>query len=122
AGSIKNFSLREGKRMENVMRYIMEHCHRHISLAEVAGVANMNKEAFCRFFKERTRKTVTQFVNEVRITRACSLLANQDLSISQVAAESGFPNLSYFNRVFRNIKKATPKEYRNAYLLETAQG
>lgn len=118
-GSIRNYSAREGKRMEHVMRFLMEQSHRHISLAEVAGVASMNKEAFCRFFKERTRKTVTEFLNEVRIARACQLLGNQDLTMMQVAAESGIPNLSYFNRVFRKNKGMTPREFRASYLSET---
>lgn len=118
-GSVRNFSAREGKRMENVMRFLMEQSHRHISLAEAAGVASMNKEAFCRFFKERTRKTLTEFLNEVRISRACHLLGNNDLTIMQVASESGFPNLSYFNRVFKKIKGKTPKEFRLNYLSKT---
>lgn len=118
-GSIRNYSAREGKRMEHVMRFLMEQSHRPISLAEVAGVASMNKEAFCRFFKERTRKTVTEFLNEVRIARACQLLGNQDLTMMQVAAESGIPNLSYFNRVFRKNKGMTPREFRASYLSET---
>lgn len=118
-GSIRNYSAREGKRMENVMRFLMEQSHRPITLAEVADVASMNKEAFCRFFKERTRKTLTEFLNEVRITRACQLLCNKDLTIMQVANEAGIPNLSYFNRVFRKTKGMTPKEFRATYLSET---
>ncbi|MEE4176995.1 MAG: AraC family transcriptional regulator [Bacteroides sp.] len=118
-GSIRNYSAHEGKRMENVMRFLMEQSQRPITLAEVAGVASMNKEAFCRFFKERTRKTITEFLNEVRIARACQLLGNKDLTMMQVAAESGIPNLSYFNRVFRKIKGMTPREFRASYLSET---
>ena len=119
--SVKHYSEREGKRMENVMRFIMEQCHRPITLPEIAEVSHMNKEAFCRFFKERTRKTFTEFLCEVRITRACHLLSQPELSISQVAAESGFNNLSYFNRVFREIKKLTPKAYRKTFMTETRE-
>jgi AraC-like DNA-binding protein len=111
-GNVKNYSKKEGKRMEKVMRFLMEESHRPVKLSEVAGVASMNKEAFCRFFKERTRKTLTEFLNEVRITNACHLLGNKDLSISQVAQESGFTNLSYFNRVFKRLNGKTPKEFR----------
>lgn len=117
-GSARYFSAREGKRMENVMKFLLGQSHRHISLAEAASVASMNKEAFCRFFKERTRKTLTEFLNEVRVTKACHLLGNNHLSIMQVAAESGFSNLSYFNRVFKKIKSTTPGEFRSNYLSE----
>lgn len=113
-GSVRNYSKKEGRRMDNVMRFLMEESHRQVKLSDVAVVANMNKEAFCRFFKERTRKTLTEFLNEVRITNACHMLGNKDMSISQVASESGFSNLSYFNRVFRKLNGVTPKEFRKS--------
>jgi AraC-like DNA-binding protein len=113
-GFVRNYSPREGKRMEKVVRFLMDESRRQIELSEVAAVANMNKEAFCRFFKERTRKTLTGFLNEIRISNACHLLGYKDLSVSQVANESGFANLSYFNRVFRKLKGCTPKEFRNS--------
>lgn len=117
--NVKHYSEREGKRMENVMKFVMDQCQRPISLNEVAEVAHMNKEAFCRFFKERTRKTFTEFLCEVRITRACHLLADKNASISQIALDSGFNNLSYFNRVFKEIKQLTPRAYRKAIYTET---
>ena len=118
-GSVKNYSKKEGKRMDQVMRFIMEESHRPIMLSDVAMVANMNKEAFCRFFKERTRKTLTEFLNEVRITNACHMLENKDLSIAQVAHEAGFTNLSYFNRLFRKLNGQTPKEFRKSLIKAT---
>ncbi len=119
--TVKNYSRKEGKRMDEVMRYLMEESNRQVKLAEVADVAGMNKEAFCRFFKERTRKTLTEFLNEVRITNACHLLADRELSISQVASEAGFANLSYFNRVFRKMNGITPKEFRRSLQGEPTQ-
>jgi AraC-like DNA-binding protein len=118
-GYVKNYSRKEERRMDNVMRFLMEESHRSVKLADVAEVANMNKEAFCRFFKERTRKTLTEFLNEVRITNACHMLENKDMSISQVANESGFTNLSYFNRLFKKLNGVTPKEFRRSLLKAT---
>lgn len=109
---IRNFSELEGKRMGNVMAFILAENHRNISLKEVADTANMSKEAFCRFFKDRTGKTYTEFLNELRIHKSCHLLQETDLSISQIAYQTGFQNLSYFNRAFKKFRNETPKDFR----------
>lgn len=109
---IRDYSELEGKRMGNVMAFILAENHRNISLKEVAETANMSKEAFCRFFKERTGKTYTEFLNELRIHKSCHLLQETDLSISQIAYQTGFQNLSYFNRAFKKFRQETPKNFR----------
>lgn len=109
---IRDYSELEGKRMGNVMAFILAENHRNISLKEVAETANMSKEAFCRFFKERTGKTYTEFLNELRIHKSCHLLQETDLSISQIAFQTGFQNLSYFNRAFKKYILTTPKSFR----------
>ncbi|EMS34911.1 Transcriptional regulator, AraC family [Mariniradius saccharolyticus AK6] len=109
---LRDFTESEGKRMAQVMSFILAQSHRNVQLQEVADVAIMSKEAFCRFFKERTGKTFTEFLNQIRIQQACQLLLETDLSISQIAFQVGFQNLSYFNRTFRKLGGSTPKEYR----------
>ncbi|MGX7835790.1 helix-turn-helix domain-containing protein, partial [Campylobacter fetus subsp. venerealis] len=71
---------RDGRRMDQVMRFILENSARQITLEEVADQAFMSKEAFCRFFKLRTRKTLTQYVQQLRVTEAKKLLLETDLS------------------------------------------
>ena len=109
---VRDYSELEGKRMGNVMAFILAESHRNVHLKEVADVANLSKEAFCRFFKDRTGKTFTRFVNELRIHKSCHLLRETDFSISQIAYQCGFQNLSYFNRAFRKYIQNTPKSYR----------
>ncbi len=111
----KNYTETEGKRMGQVMSFILAESHRTIQLQEVADLANMSKEAFCRFFKERTGKTLTGFLSQVRIHHACQLLQETDLSVSQIAYQSGFQNLSYFNRAFKKFRGETPKEFREKF-------
>ncbi|WP_373496000.1 helix-turn-helix domain-containing protein [Aquiflexum sp.] len=111
----KTYTETEGKRMGQVMSFILAESHRTVQLQEVADLANMSKEAFCRFFKERTGKTLTEFLGQVRIHHACQLLQETDLSISQVAYQSGFQNLSYFNRAFKKYRGETPKEFRKKF-------
>lgn len=113
---MRDFTESEGKRMAQVMSFILAQSHRNVELQEVADVAIMTKEAFCRFFKERTGKTFTEYLNQIRIQQACKLLLETDLSISQIAFQVGFQNLSYFNRTFRKLGGSTPKAYRSKLL------
>jgi len=103
---------RDGRRMDQVMRFILDNSTRQISLEEVAEQAFMSKEAFCRFFKLRTRRTFTQYVQQLRITEAKKLLLETDLSISQVSFQVGFQTLSHFNKTFKGLTEMTPKDWR----------
>ncbi len=106
----KELTLNEGKRMSMVFDYLMKNVEKEVSLQEVANVAAMSKNAFCRYFKQRTNKTFFQFLIEIRIERACGLLIkNPDLSITEVSELCGFKNLSNFNRKFKEIKLMSPK-------------
>lgn len=101
----------ESERINSVINYILTNYKEDIPLKKIAHVANYSKAAFCRFFKKRTRKTFSEFLNEVRISQACKLLRNSDLSISQICFESGFNNVSNFNRQFKRLTGTTPKSY-----------
>lgn len=108
----KALSANEGKRLQDVLDYVMHHFDTDVKLKTVADLAFMTPNAFCRFFKQRTNKTFFQFLIELRIEHACQLLsANRDLSILEVAEKSGFGSISNFNRKFKGIKKMTPTEY-----------
>ena len=100
------------ERMQRVMQYSIQHLGQEIKLEEVAREANLSVSQFCRYFKLHTRKTYIQYLNELRIEHACSLLKREDLSIAQVSFEIGFQNLSHFNRQFLKIKHMTPSAYR----------
>ena len=105
------------KRIQSVCEYLLQHYRQPIALAEVAKIANMSEKAFCRFFKKSTQKTMVQFITELRISHACKLLLSQEYPISQICFESGFNNLSNFNRVFKKITGQTPRAYQQAMLL-----
>lgn len=112
AGLIQRLSEKDGNRMNRVMQYLLLHRFEKISLEETAAVANLSKEAFCRFFKLRTRKTFTQYLVQLRINEAQKLLQETDLGISEIAFRVGFENLSYFNRSFKNIAGMTPRDFK----------
>ena len=72
----------------------------------------MSESRFSRFFRRSTGNTFTDFVNRVRINRACQLLMETDSQITHICYEVGFQNVANFNRRFRDIKGLTPSEFR----------
>jgi AraC-like DNA-binding protein len=66
---------------------------------------------FCKFFKNTCGKTFSDYVNDIRVAHACTLLFNSDKAISLVAIISGFENLAYFNRVFLKKKSVVPSKF-----------
>ncbi|GAA4818146.1 AraC family transcriptional regulator [Litoribaculum gwangyangense] len=109
----KKYSDNEGYRIRNVFEYTMNNFEKEISLQTIAGIANMTKNAFCKYFKKRTNKTYIQFLTELRIENACNLLIkNKEISIAEVAEHCGYNNISNFNRQFQIYKKESPSKYR----------
>lgn len=100
------------QRINVVYHYVMSRYQQKITVDEAASLAHMEKSAFCRLFKSKTQKTFTQFVNETRVDRACSLLLEGTQSISQIAFDVGFNNLANFYRQFQKITGETPGEYK----------
>jgi len=110
AGYSYDFTYDEG-RMQKVNEYVYKHFDQKITNADAASIANMTESSFCRYFKSRTLKQFSQFLNEVRIAHACKLLRNNEPS-TMAATESGYNNQAYFNKQFLKIMKMTPSEYK----------
>ncbi|MDD4869103.1 MAG: AraC family transcriptional regulator [Kiritimatiellae bacterium] len=101
------------ERMNKVIQYINEHMDQSICLEDAARLVHLSTGAFSRFFHQHTARTFPAFVNELRIGRACRLLAESEMNITEIALTSGFTNLSNFNRQFFRLKKTTPRGFRN---------
>lgn len=110
----RGLSEKDGSRMDQVMQFILENRFQKVTLDQAASAAHMSKEAFCRFFKLRTRKTFTQYLLQLRIQEAEKLLLETDLGIATIAFRVGFENLSYFNRSFKALIGTTPLQFRKA--------
>lgn len=102
----------ETGRMNAVYQYLLQHFTEDISLTEIAAVAHLSPNSFCRFFKSRVRKTFSAFLQELRISHAVRQLAETDKGVADICYESGFNNLSNFNRQFKAITGTTPLAYR----------
>ncbi len=119
AGYANTINYIDTERITKVMNYLMENYTEEIHLDKVADLVNLNKSSFCRYFKTRTKKTYSQFLNEIRIAHACKLLISGDKRISQICYATGYNNISHFNRQFKLITGFTAKEYAKQYFLHS---
>lgn len=102
-------------KLDKVIRYIHEHYSQPIRAEEVAQLIHMSTNHFHRFFKQRTEQTFTEVVNQLRISKACSLLINTSMPIYTISDTCGFNNISNFNRRFLQFKDMKPSEFRKIY-------
>lgn len=100
------------QRINKILSYMNYHYTQKITLDTLASVAGMNKTALCRFFRQKTGKTVVQHINELRIGFACKLLSEKKLQIADVAIECGFNSLSHFNSTFMRVTGHTPSRFK----------
>jgi AraC-like DNA-binding protein/mannose-6-phosphate isomerase-like protein (cupin superfamily) len=98
-------------RLTKVMLYLNTNYQNKIELDQVAEIANLHPSAFCRYFKGKTGKSLSEYVNDMRIGYACRLIIEGKMSISQIGFESGFNNISNFNRTFKKNTGFTPSDY-----------
>ena len=101
--------------IEKVFEYLQHNFLDTIQLEQAARVVHMSPSAFSRFFKRSTGKTLIEMVNEIRVSHACGMLMDSELPISRICFESGFNNLSHFNRQFLRLKGLAPKNYRKYF-------
>lgn len=102
-------------RIDRVCGHIHAHLSDRLSLLDVASRVGLSPRAFTRFFKRTLGKTLVEYVNELRIGRACTLLINTDHTITEVCFAAGFNNLAHFNRKFLDMKQLTPRQYRRTH-------
>lgn len=100
------------KRFKDVLSFIEEHYTEAISLEDMARVAGLSPRYFCRFFRKMTQCTPTEYLNYYRIECACEQLAESPTSITEVALNCGFNDISYFIKSFHKAKGITPKQYK----------
>lgn len=110
-GYVKRFISTQAQGLKPVYEYMFKKFQTPISLNDAARLANMNASAFSRCFKRLNKKTFTAYLNEIRIGYACRLLLEEQYSIKQICYESGFQNISNFNRQFKKIMGLSPSDY-----------
>ena len=108
---------KEKKRLNDIQIFVICNVKRNIALSDIARHVGMNRASFCTFFKKATGKTFINYLNEFRIELACQLLKNSKNSIADICYETGFNDISYFNRTFKRLKKVSPTEYRRLIIV-----
>ncbi|WP_422080393.1 AraC family transcriptional regulator [Ulvibacterium sp.] len=112
---VNNYNQNEKDRMARIISFLTENFDRKIELDQVASIAYMTPNAFCRYFKKRTKKSFTQYLNEIRLRHACKLLIEGELQISTICYQSGFNTITNFNRQFKTLMGVTPSNYMERY-------
>jgi AraC-like DNA-binding protein/quercetin dioxygenase-like cupin family protein len=98
-------------RMSDIYEYTLTNFRRKIHLDEIAQIAHISTNSFCRYFKSRARKTYFQFLTELRVGYACRLLVDNKLNIKQICFESGFNNFASFHKHFKKQTGKSPLNY-----------
>ncbi len=114
-GYTNSINIADTERINTVMNFIIKNYAKEIKIEEIARLANLTESSFCRYFKSRTHKTFSDFLNEIRILNACKLLTSSDMTITQICYEIGYNNISHFNRQFKLKTGLTAKEYAKKY-------
>lgn len=103
------------RRIEKVVDLLNQNFHKTITLAEAAKIANMSTASFSRFFKARTGISFVNSLLEIRLGHATRMLIETTQSVSEIAYDCGFNNISNFNRLFKKKKGCTPSVFRENY-------
>jgi AraC-like DNA-binding protein len=106
--------LKEQQRLQKVYHFIEANYQNEIDVNKVAKLCNLTTAAFCRYFKKSTLCTFTDFLNQFRINQSKKLLL-QDRNVTEACYESGFANISYFNKIFKKIAGENPSAFKKKH-------
>lgn len=116
SGNSFGTNIKDSDRVNKVFEYVMKNFKEEIRLGEVADLVSMSETSFSRYFKSRTNKNFTDFLSQIRIAHACKLLVEDKMGITEICYESGFNNLSNFNRKFKELMNISPSIYQKELL------
>ena len=105
----------ESGRIQKVKQYVVDHYPEHLKLSDLAELAGMSPVSFSRFFHQRTGRTLSEYIVDIRLGFAARMLVDSPKNISEICYECGFNNLSNFNRIFKARRNCTPREFRAMY-------
>ena len=102
----------ESRRVQKVKQYINDNYSKPLKLADLADLVGMSSVAFSRFFHQRTGRTLSDYIIDIRLGYAARMLVDSTKNISEICYECGFNNLSNFNRTFKEKRNYTPRDFR----------
>ncbi len=114
SSDMRQYTPKGAQRIDKVLRYISDNYFKTITLEDVSDIACMTPNSFCRFFKKKTNKSFTEFLNEVRIRNASRILVQENLPVNDICFLVGYNSITNFNKQFKRIMRNTPKQFREA--------
>lgn len=105
----------DSRRVDKVQKYIAHHYNEDIRLEDMAQMVGMTPEAFSRYFRQRSGRTLSEYIIDIRIGSAARMLVDSTNTVAEICYDCGFNTLSNFNRLFKRKKGCTPKEFRENY-------
>jgi AraC-like DNA-binding protein len=111
----------EAQNINRVFDHIFRNFKEDIALQDVANIIPMSTAAFCRFFKQKTNRTLIDFVKEIRIGHAAKLLLEGKHNVTEACYDSGYNNISNFNKHFKEVKGLSPREFMKQYQGDTEE-
>ncbi len=103
------------KRIAVIHEYLMNNYREDVNLKNLAGLVHMAEGSLCRYFKMNQGITIFEYLNKIKTEFACKLLMDPDLSIMDICFDSGFNNISHFNKQFKKVTGIPPSEYRKRF-------
>ncbi|MCQ2290449.1 MAG: AraC family transcriptional regulator [Muribaculaceae bacterium] len=105
----------KSRRIQLVKDYVDTHYQEEVRMETLSNLVNMTPNALSRFFKQHTNRSISGYINEVRIGQATLLLVDSAMTVVEISYKCGFNSISNFNRTFKSIKGVTPTEFRDSY-------
>ena len=105
------FWLDESGPMQKALKYMLQNFQKHIKIHDLLKITNMSNTSFYAAFKRTYRMPFKDYLLNTRVGYACKLLTDESQNISGIAYDSGFGNISNFNRQFKKIKGITPSQF-----------
>lgn len=107
------------RRIQKLKDYIDTHYQDEIRMETLSDMVNMTPNALSRFFKQKTNRSISNYINDVRIGQATLLLADSTQTVVEISYKCGFNTITNFNRTFKAVKGMTPTEFRESYKKNT---
>ncbi len=107
-----NFLSFISSQIKKILSFIEAHCHESITVERIAKEVYLSPSRLSHIVKDELGMTLGECVSKKRVDKAKTLLREKELPISQIALEVGYPDQTYFTKVFKNVEKCTPKTFR----------
>lgn len=110
---VNDLQVQYSDRMIDIINFLKNNLHEQISLKQVADIACLTEQSFCRYFRKRTKMSFSQYLLDLRMTNARKILLELDKPISDIAYLCGYNSSSHFCKVFRDFTGQSPYQYKS---------